>query len=180
MPQAPLSVQFVCLGNICRSPAAQGVMEKLVRSAGLLDAISIDSAGTAGYHIGKTPDQRMIQAAANRGIALQSRAKQYIPRFAQERTLVLAMDADNLLDIQRVTAPSGLEPRSGTADVDALDPAATPHRNIRLFSDFLDNDWPRNVPDPYYGGDEGFEYVLDMLEVGCPRVLEHLKGMLAN
>lgn len=149
-----VSIQFVCLGNICRSPAAQGVMESLVRTRGLVDKISIDSAGTAGYHIGRPPDGRMLVSAHKRGYELASRAKQLDRSHLRSRTLILAMDRENLRDILSLVegVPS----------------------HIKLFSDYLDDSWPRDVPDPYYGGEEGFEYVLDMLEAGCPRIMDEL------
>lgn len=151
-------VQFVCLGNICRSPAAQGIMDRVVREAGLEGRILVDSAGTAGYHIGKHPDRRMIAAAAGRGYDLQSHAKQFERSFLRDRNLIIAMDRDNFREIQRLQ--SGVAP------------------NVKLFSEFLGESWPSDVPDPYYGGDDGFEYVLDMLEAGCPRILDQIRGEL--
>lgn len=149
-----VSVQFVCLGNICRSPAAQGVMENLIQTRGLADRFAVDSAGTAGYHIGRPPDGRMLASAKKRGYELESRAKQFEKSHIRSRTLILAMDRENLRDI--------------------LAMAEGVPTHIRLFSDYLDGAWPRDVPDPYYGGEDGFEYVLDMLEAGCPRILEEL------
>lgn len=150
------SVQFVCLGNICRSPAAQGVMESLIASNPRWQGVSVDSAGTAGYHIGRAADSRMIAAAKLRGYDLQSRAKQFERGFFRSRTLILAMDRENYRDIMLLA--------TGSAP------------NVRLFSDFLDKSWPRDVPDPYYGENDGFEYVLDMLEAGCPKILEEIIG----
>lgn len=147
-----VSVQFVCLGNICRSPAAQGVLESLVRTQGLADRFAVDSAGTAGYHIGRPPDGRMLLSAQKRGYELASRAKQFEKSHLRSRTLILAMDRENLRDI--LSLAEGV-------------PA-----HIKLFSDYLDESWPRDVPDPYYGGEEGFEFVLDMLEAGCPKILD--------
>ena len=152
----PLSVQFVCLGNICRSPAAQGVMESLMARDPRWQGIVVDSAGTAGYHIGRAPDSRMIAAAKLRGYDLQSRAKQFERSFLRSRTLILAMDRENYRDIMLLA--TGAAP------------------NVRLFSDYLDESWPRDVPDPYYGESHGFEYVLDMLEAGCPKILDEILG----
>ena len=154
----PYKVQFVCLGNICRSPAAEGIMSSVVARAGLADKIIVDSAGTAGYHTGKSPDRRMIAAAARRGFDLQSRAKQFERSFLKERNLIIAMDRDNFREIQRHD--------SGVA------------RNVKLFSEYLGDNWPNDVPDPYYGGEDGFEYVLDMLEAGCPKILEQIRSDL--
>jgi protein-tyrosine phosphatase len=151
-------VQFVCLGNICRSPAAQGIMARVVRDAGLADRIMVDSSGTAGYHIGKHPDRRMIAAAARRGYDLQSHAKQFDRSFFRDRNLIIAMDRDNFREIQR------------------LQPGIAPH--VKLFSEYLGDNWPNDVPDPYYGGEDGFEYVLDMLEAGCPKILDQIRNEL--
>lgn len=154
MSNEPPSVQFVCLGNICRSPAAQGVMERLIASNPRWLGVSVDSAGTAGYHIGRTADSRMMAAAKLRVYDLQSRAKQFERSFLRSRTLILAMDRENYRNIMLLA--TGAAP------------------NVRLFSDYLEDSWPRDVPDPYHGESEGFEYVLDMLEAGCPKILEEL------
>ncbi|XZE22000.1 low molecular weight protein-tyrosine-phosphatase [Pirellulaceae bacterium SH449] len=151
-------IQFVCLGNICRSPAAEGIMARLVKESGLDDRILVDSAGTAGYHIGKLPDHRMRAAALRRGFELRSSAKQFERSFLRDRKLVIAMDRDNYREIQR--HQTGIAP------------------NVKLFSEYLDDSWPNDVPDPYYGGEDGFEYVLDMLEAGCPRILEQIRSEL--
>lgn len=161
---------FVCLGNICRSPAAQGVAERLLEAhpamcspggaltesneGGLVRAIEFDSAGTADYHTGRPPDARMIQAAKRRGYDLQSLAKTIEPKHLLERDLVVAMDRDNYRNIMCIARG---EPK-----------------NVMLLSDFLDHSWPRDVPDPYYGGEAGFEYVLDMLEAAIPKIIEHV------
>ena len=150
----PFRIMFVCLGNICRSPAAQGVMESLVRAHSLETQIEVDSAGTARYHIARLPDARMVSTAAKRGYKLESLAKGFTKTHVADRQLVVAMDRDNYAEILRV---SGTE--SG-------------HRgHIRKLSDYLNATWPRDVPDPYYGGEAGFEYVLDMLEQACPKIL---------
>jgi protein-tyrosine phosphatase len=150
------SILFVCLGNICRSPAAEGVLQTLLAERGLADRIRVDSAGTAGYHVGKPADSRMLSAASKRGIALTSRSRQVIASDIQEFDLVLAMDRDNLRELMSLA-------REMTLD------------HIRLLSDFLDESWPRDVPDPYYGGQDGFEYVLDMLQAACPAILDSLE-----
>lgn len=117
-------------------------------------AIEFDSSGTAGYHTGRPPDSRMIQAAKRRGYDLQSLAKTIEPRHILERDLVIAMDRDNYRNIMCIARG---EPT-----------------NVKLLSDFLDESWPRDVPDPYYGGDAGFEYVLDMLEAAMPKIIEYV------
>ncbi len=151
-------VLFVCLGNICRSPAAEGVMQNLLAAHGLDETIQVDSAGTSSYHIGEPADKRMRAAAKKRGLELKSRARMVARRDFQEFDLIIAMDREN----QR-----------------ALHSLAEPHeKNIRLLSDYLDDTWPVDVPDPYYGGDDGFEQVLSMLTVACPAILAELQDKL--
>lgn len=147
----PYRIMFVCLGNICRSPAAQGVLETMIQKQGLEGKLQVDSAGTASYHIGKLPDARMIEAAAKRGYLLTSKAKALTKSMIAERDMVIAMDRENYAEILRI--------------------AGGQQGNVKMLSDFLDASWPRDVPDPYYGGEEGFEYVLDMLEAAGPKIL---------
>ncbi len=147
----PFRIICVCLGNICRSPAAQGVLEKLIRRESLESQFAVDSAGTASHHIGRSPDARMIAAAARRGYSLTSMAKLFAKKHSLERQIVLAMDRENYAEIVRIA-----EGNTTT---------------IRMWSDYLDENWPRDVPDPYYGGHAGFEYVLDMLEAAAPKIL---------
>ena len=147
----PFTIMFVCLGNICRSPAAQGVMESLVQGRSLGHDFRVDSAGTASYHIGRLPDARMVGAAAKRGYQLTSLAKAVRKGDIIDRRLVLAMDRENFKEIARIVGGE--------------------MRNVRMLSDYLEATWPREVPDPYYGGEAGFEYVLDMLEAACPKIL---------
>ncbi|QDV54711.1 Low molecular weight protein-tyrosine-phosphatase YfkJ [Rosistilla oblonga] len=144
------------MGNICRSPAAEGVMRRLVEAEGMDDRITIDSAGTIGFHTGKAADRRMRAAAQQRGLELTSRARQVTAADLQAFDLVVAMDADNARDLNALAD-------GGSA-------------NIVLLSSFLEDDWPSDVPDPYYGGDEGFEFVLEMLDAACPKILESLKS----
>lgn len=158
MPNSPkpFRLMFVCLGNICRSPAAQAVMQVLVQDRNVADRFEIDSAGTASYHLGKLPDSRMIAAGAKRGFKLTSLAKAITPEHIANRELVLAMDRDNLNHIRRMSKQD--------------------LQNVRLLSDYLDETWPRDVPDPYFGSDAGFEAVLDMLEAACPKILDDCLG----
>ena len=147
------SVLFVCMGNICRSPTGEGVMRQLLAEHGLDGEIHVDSAGTIAYHEGDPPDARMRAAAARRGYELEGRARQITARDAARFDLIIAMDRSNHADV--------VEQLDGhTADV-------------RLLSDFLDAG-PVDVPDPYYGGAQGFERALDMIEAACPHILEHL------
>ena len=149
---APASVLFVCLGNICRSPTGEGVLQHLLESRGLEDQIRVDSAGTIGYHDGAPADSRMQAAAERRGYELLSRSRKILADDLENFDLVIAMDRENLADIQRLSE--------------------SPSATIKLLSDFLGDDWPSDVPDPYYGGDEGFEYVMDMIEAACPSIIE--------
>jgi protein-tyrosine phosphatase len=146
------------MGNICRSPAAEGVLQHLLLEDGLEEYLGVDSAGTIGYHTGNPADPRMQQAAARRGYRLQSLARQVREEDFYRFQLIVAMDRENLADL-RALAPASGHPR----------PA-----ELRLLSDFLPPGSAPDVPDPYYGGDEGFELVLNMLEEACPRIAAHL------
>jgi protein-tyrosine phosphatase len=147
------------MGNICRSPTAAGVMEKLVRDAALAEHIVIDSAGTGAWHIGELPDERARAAATRRGIALDHRARQFTRDDFGHFDLVLAMDTDNLRHLRKLagarTAPE-----------------------IRLLRDFDPEAPPgAEVPDPYYG-DCGFDHVLDLCERACRGLLAYARGTL--
>jgi protein-tyrosine phosphatase len=148
------SVLFVCLGNICRSPAAEGVLRKMLVDQGLDHQIAVDSAGTLGYHTGKPSDSRMRHAALQRGYELTSLARQVTVQDLAQFDLIVAMDRENYRDIHAL--------------------ARGPLPKVRMLSDFLDDAWPRNVPDPYYGDDDGFETVLNMLEAACPNIIRSL------
>jgi protein-tyrosine phosphatase len=148
-------VLFVCLGNICRSPTGEGVFRALVRERGLGDVVEVDSAGTGSWHVGEPADRRMQQTAGDRGYELTSRARQVTPQDFHEFDLIVAMD------------------RSNRENLEAIAPAGG-HAELRLFSDFLPPGSPRDVPDPYYGGPQGFERVLDLIEEGSEALLDHL------
>ncbi len=155
-----IRVLFVCLGNICRSPTAEGVFRKLVQEQGLHEHIEIDSAGTHAYHIGHAPDARAQEAARRRGVDLSGlRGRQATSRDIQTFDYVLAMDRENyenLLDI----CPEGIE------------------HKIRLFMEYAPG-WPeRDVPDPYFGGATGFDRVLDMIEQASAGLLEDIRKRL--
>jgi len=150
------SILFVCLGNICRSPAAEGLFRRLVTERGLDDRVRVDSAGTSGYHAGEPPDTRMRGAAAARGIRLIGHARQVRPHDFTEFDLIVAMDRINHRDLLRIAGERG--------------------SSVRLLSEFLPDGWPADVPDPYYGGEEGFERVLEMIDAACEPMLAHLLG----
>ena len=150
---------FVCLGNICRSPAAEGVFLHLLEARGLSSQFLVDSAGTGGWHVGNPADRRMRAAAERRGIHLPSRARQIELADFGNFDRILTMDDDNLQAVRSLAGELGA--RSDLALVEPM----TSH--CRRFSD-------KEVPDPYYGGEQGFEHVLDLLEDACSGLLETL------
>ncbi len=155
---APLfKLLFVCMGNICRSPAAEGIMRSKIVEAGLQDHVHIHSAGTGGWHSGSLPDQRMRAAASTRGYALESLARQVTTQDLAEANLVLVMDSENQRDLR-------------SFDREQLHAA-----KVRLFCEFCTRHTTPHVPDPYYGGAQGFENVLDLLEDGCESLLLHIR-----
>ena len=142
-----VEISFVCLGNICRSPLAQGVFQDLVNREKLDHKIIISSAGTSSWHIGDPPDQRMCQTAQSKGVQLKSRAQQFQRKDFDQFNLVLAMDQSNLAKLKEIAS-------------DAL-----PEGKLMLFRSFdPDSDVDLDVPDPYYGGSQGFETVYQMVE----------------
>ena len=154
----PIRVLFVCLGNICRSPTAEAVFRSQAQKAGWGALFSADSAGVAGYHIGKAPDARTLRAAAQRGYRLDDlRARQVEPDDFQRFDLLLAMDRPVLEELQRRQRESS-------------------HANaeIALFLDYLPGREGSEVPDPYHGGPDGFETVLDLVEEGSTALLRTL------
>lgn len=152
----PCKLLFVCLGNICRSPSAENIMNHLIEQAGLSESIVCDSAGTSSYHIGSSPDQRMTAAAAQRGIMLRGKARQFEQSDLEEFDLILAMDQDNYRDIL------------------SLDYQGKYQEKVKLMCDFASNHREREVPDPYYGGAEGFNKVIDLLLDACDGLLQHV------
>jgi protein-tyrosine phosphatase len=154
-----MKVLFVCLGNICRSPTAEGVFRHKLRAAGLEDRVQVDSAGTGDWHVGKAPDSRTRQAALRRGYDLSAqRARQVEVTDFQRFDLILAMDQSNLRNLQ------ALRPANARADLDLY---------LRRYELALDE-----VPDPYYGGEDGFEQVLDLIEQASDALLVEIKGRL--
>ncbi len=154
-----VSVCFVCLGNICRSPTAEGLMLHLVAEAGLQDHIYIDSAGTSAYHIGEPADPRSQATASARGVALPSVARQFEPDDLARFHYVIAMDRSNLRDLQRLRAPAGTSAIAELRLLREFDPAAG--------GDF-------DVPDPYLGGKRGFDQVFEICQRSCRKLLDHL------
>ena len=149
---------FVCLGNICRSPAAEGVFLHLLKQRGLIDQFVVDSAGTGGWHVGNPADRRMTAAANRRGIDLPSRARQISLDDFSSFDLVLTMDNDNLAAVESLAQEAG---------PNAMATVKSMMSYSRRFNE-------TEVPDPYYGGEAGFEHVLDLLEDACSTLLDEL------
>jgi low molecular weight protein-tyrosine phosphatase len=152
-----MKILFVCLGNICRSPTAAVVFRAVASREAPDIVLEIDSAGTAGYHIGELPDRRTRQAAARRGYDLSAlRARVVEPRDFEYFDLILAMDRANLQALERRAPPQARD-------------------RLRLFLEFAPQTGISEVPDPYYGGPNGFEDVLDLIEAASRGLLEHLR-----
>lgn len=161
MPGAPerrVRLLFVCLGNICRSPTAEGVMRALVADAGLEEAIHIDSAGTGSWHVGSAPDGRATDAARARGLVLEGAARQVSPADLEDFDLLLAMDGENARELRALAEDD--EQRAKVRLLREFDPESTGN---------LD------VPDPYYGGPGGFDEVLDLVQAACEGLLEDIR-----
>lgn len=156
---------FVCLGNICRSPAAENITNHLIAIAQIGESptqtqgsrIICDSAGTASYHIGKPPDSRMVAAAAGRGMTFQGKARQFQKADFENFDLILAMDRENYWNIL------------------SLDPDGKYIDKVRMMCDFCTRHNIKEVPDPYYGGPEGFNQVIDLLMDACEGLLDYIK-----
>ena len=145
------------MGNICRSPTAEGVFRHKVTNSGLQDQIHIDSAGTIAYHVGHPPDQRAQKAASKRGFDLSDqRARKVTSKDFEVFDLVIAMDSDNHYELEAI-CPAGYEDR------------------LHMFLKFAQNSNETDVPDPYYGGGRGFETVLDLIEDASEGLLKHIK-----
>ena len=159
MPRTPFNVLFVCMGNICRSPAGENIFRHQVTEAGLEQEIHIDSAGTHSYHIGKGPDRRMCATLKSRGIKSDGKARQFSSQDFHDFDLILTMDDENY------------------ALVMAEKPHGSHRAEVQKFSSYCtqpENQIPE-VPDPYYGGQDGFEKVADMLEDGCVAILSMIQ-----
>jgi protein-tyrosine phosphatase len=159
MHEMPARLLFVCLGNICRSPTAEGVMRHLVRDAGLEDRVVIDSAGTGGWHVGAPPDERATAAARGRGITLDGAARRVDPADFDRYDLILAADRENLAALLAL-APDD-EARAKVRLLREFDPASVERGELE-------------VPDPYYGADRGFEEVLDIVDAACRGLLREV------
>ncbi|UCV06134.1 low molecular weight protein-tyrosine-phosphatase [Dechloromonas denitrificans] len=155
-------VLLVCMGNICRSPTAEGVLRQYIKNNELGDRVEVDSAGTHGYHVGEAPDARTQRAAAARGYNLtQFRARKVARQDLDYFDLILAMDRSNLENLLRMATPEQ-------------------KTRIKLFMEFAKNFDDEEVPDPYYGLGHGFDLVLDMVEDGAQGLIDEIRGRLAK
>ena len=152
------SVLFVCLGNICRSPLAEGIFLHLVDQAGLTDRFEVDSAGTGAWHVGERADARAAMVASQHGVELPSRARQITSDDLDHFDYVIAMDRENLRNIERLAA---------TRESDA---------QIKLLREYDSESSGDEVPDPYYGGASGFENVYEMVHRSCTELLDQLRA----
>ena len=158
LPVSPTrSILFVCLGNICRSPAGENMMRKLLQDAGLSSVVQCDSAGISGYHHGDPPDARMIAAGQQRGLPMTGNARQVTRQDIDRFDLILAMDNDNHAGLMRLVTSHN-------------------RHKVRMFCDYCTRHDEREVPDPYYGGPDGFEHVLNIMEDGCQEILRLLRA----
>jgi protein-tyrosine phosphatase len=148
------SVLFVCMGNICRSPTAEGVFLKLIDDAGRSAEFEVDSAGTIGYHQGERADSRMRNAAEGRGYSLESRARQIVKDDFDRFDLIVTMDDHNYRDVEQMNPGSRA-------------------RVVRM-CDYCEQHTETEVPDPYYGGENGFQTVIDILEDSCSKLLSRI------
>ena len=156
-----MRILFVCLGNICRSPTAEGVMRSRLAARGLADLVEVDSAGTGGWHAGAPPDARAVAAARSRGIVVEGAARQVTVQDFDDFDLLLVMDRDNEREL-RAVAPDG-EARAKVRLLREFDPAAVAAGDL-------------DVPDPYYGGPNGFDRVLDLVEAACRGLLDEVRA----
>lgn len=147
-------ILFICLGNICRSPAAEGVMKKMATERGAASRFRIDSAGIGGWHVGQLPDERMRRHAKQRGYFLDSRARQFDDNDFRVFDYIIVMDDDNYREL--LSRASTDEERK---------------KVVRMADYFMKFKGKKSVPDPYYGGDEDFEWALDLIEDGCNGLL---------
>ena len=146
---------FVCLGNICRSPLAEGVFRDLVAEADLGDRVRVDSAGTGAYHVGEAPDPRSVAVALDHGVQLTGLARKVTANDLQSFDWVIAMDGSNRRNLETLAGPGG-------------------KRRIRLLREFDPEGPGADVPDPYYGGAEGFEDVYQIVDRACRNLLDEI------
>ena len=154
-----INVLFVCLGNICRSPMAEGIFKNIVEKESLTDYFLIDSAGTSRYHIDKNPDHRAIQTCQQNGIILDHKGRECVKSDLMNQDFILAMDNENFINIKKLVTP----------EMDQI------KAEIFLMRDFDPEYKGENVPDPYYGGQDAFYQVFDMLERSSYELLHYIR-----
>lgn len=152
----PIKVLFVCLGNICRSPAADGVLKALVERHGLSDKVEVDSAGTSAYHVGEPSDGRMRETALTRGYELNSISRQFVFEDFEYYNYIITMDDSNYENVLCMDKTGDFR-----------------HKVFKFVGFCLVHDVPK-VPDPYYGGAQGFDFVMDIIEDGCQGLLQQI------
>jgi protein-tyrosine phosphatase len=160
--QKPYKIVFVCLGNICRSPTAEGVFQHLVNERGLEPYFYVDSAGTSAYHIGEAANSKSRQTANKHGIELRSRARRFESDDLHEFDLIIAMDRENLENIKALDSKSSFEDK------------------IILLREYDSVSGDGEVPDPYYGGIDGFQNVFDIVKRSCDSLLDELEENIEN
>lgn len=153
-----IKVLFICLGNICRSPLAEAIFNHKIEQFGLNKKFTSDSCGTSDYHIGELPDERAIQCAKKHNLPMKHRARQLNRVDVREFDYLIAMDTSNLKNIHKLIASTNQQ-----------------HEQVHLLRDFQSHPDSLEVPDPYYGGDDGFEDVFNILDDSITKLLEHLK-----
>lgn len=181
MPAARTSVLFVCLGNICRSPLAEGIFTALADARGLAERFHVDSAGTGAYHTGEPPDSRSVTVAAAHGVRLTGRARQAVPADFDRFDVIVAMDRSNRRSLERMRDGSRRGGRTGFGGGrrTGTGPGSRPGRGraeLVMMRDYDPGVGGPDVPDPYYGGPDGFERVYRILESSCERLLDELTG----
>jgi protein-tyrosine phosphatase len=165
---------FVCLGNICRSPTAEGVMRALIEREGLSQEIEVDSAGTGSWHVGSPPDERASAAAQARGVTLAGHARRVRARDFEDFDLLLAMDRSNLRDLQRL-APDD-DARAKVHLLRAFDPAGPGDTRCARVPEPASDRGELDVPDPYYGAEGGFGEVFELVQAACAGLLAEIRA----
>jgi len=160
--ESPFKIVFVCLGNICRSPTAEGIFQHLVNERGLDPYFYVDSAGTSAYHIGEPANSKSQKLANEHGVELRSRARQFEKNDLEEFDLIVAMDRENL------------------ANIKSLDGSKDYEEKIVLLRDFDPNPGDGEVPDPYFGGMDGFKNVFDIVKRSCKALLDELEEKVSR
>jgi protein-tyrosine phosphatase len=157
-----INILFICMGNICRSPSAEGFFTTALQQTGFKNRVSVDSAGTHGYHVGAAPDPRAVDVAANFGVDIADlRARKVTTSDFHNFDLLIAMDQGNLLDLQRI------QPADSTAD-------------LKMMMQYHPQGHPLEVPDPYYGGLDGFTYMCELLDQATQGLMKDIEARLAS